>query len=109
VLQDGDQVAESYIPPNAVARHCPPPSVHTRFHPVPTRPVLGNPNPKTLAGQPAAPRPELEQLPHEYDSTPRLRAAPRPRLDWDDLQEEKKKAKDAEAEEDRPLPQYNWW
>ncbi len=99
VLQDGDQVDESYIPPGAAA-HSPPPSVHTRFHPVPTRPIFSKPTP------PAAPQtsPMIESLPREYNSTPRLRSVPRPHLDPEELQEKKQEAEDADREEKTPLP-----
>ncbi len=104
VLQTGAQFDESYIPRAAVARHCPPPSVHTRFHPVPTHPVFGGP-----PGQDARPRPEMEQLPREYNSTPRRESTPKPHYDWDEHLEREKKLKDAEQKEERPLPIYNYW
>jgi hypothetical protein len=80
-----------------LGEHAPPPAVHSRFHPVPTRPVFGG-------VEPAKPRQTIEALPHEFDSTPRVRSVPRPRLDPEDLKEQKQRAKDAEREEEAPLP-----
>lgn len=73
----------------------PPPSVHNRFHPVPTHPVFSNPPPP--AGPQLPPQQQsrdrtIEGLPHEYSSTPRLRSVPRPQLDPEELQDEKRKA-----------------
>ena len=75
--------------------HGPPPAVHNRFHPVPTRPVFGNP---TITN-----RPSIESLPREYSSTPRLRSVPRPQLDPEELKEEKQKARDGDRDEQAPL------
>lgn len=107
VLQDGDQFDESYIPPGVSAQQ-PPPSVHTRFHPVPTRPVFSRPAPPRSQGQSTGPaagpvRPLIESLPHEYGSTPRLRSTPRPQLDPEEAQEAKQREKDVEREEAAPL------
>lgn len=78
----------------------PPPAVHNRFHPVPTRPVFSNP-------QPPRDRTMIEALPHEYSSTPRLRSVPRPQLDPEELKEEKQKAEWWGRDELQQIPGHN--
>jgi hypothetical protein len=74
----------------------PPQAVHNRFHPVPTRPVFGNPTPNRDT--------TIEALPHEYSSTPRLRSVPRPQVDPEELKEEKEKAKEGDRKEQQWIP-----
>ena len=74
----------------------PPQAVHNRFHPVPTKPVFGNPNANRDR--------TIEALPHEYSSTPRLRSVPRPQVDPEELKEEKEKAEKGDRKEEEWIP-----